>query len=151
MGPRPTANHSLDRLNTDSDYSPTNCRWATRKEQARNTRRNRTVTFRGLTLCVAQWAEETGIPKFAIIDRLNRGWNIEDALTITTNLGWHDRLLTYQGITDSQTGWARRLGVNLPALKKRLARGWSVEKAFSVPFKILPSRSANVRDGVHEK
>lgn len=47
MGRRPTKNHQLDRINNNGDYKPSNCRWATRKEQARNMNKNVWVVIKG--------------------------------------------------------------------------------------------------------
>jgi hypothetical protein len=82
MGEPPTASHSLDRIDSDKDYSPENCRWASVKEQANNKRSNQTVTFQGITNTVAQWAEQTGIKYMTLYSRLfKHKWPIERALT----------------------------------------------------------------------
>lgn len=82
MGPRPSARHSIERKNNDGPYSPDNCVWATKAEQNRNTRQNVRLTFKGRTLCIAEWAREQGLPEKAIRDRLNLlNWSIERALT----------------------------------------------------------------------
>ncbi len=51
----------IDRLDNEQGYSPSNCRWTTAKENARNTRRNRFLTIGGATMPVAAWAEVKGI------------------------------------------------------------------------------------------
>jgi hypothetical protein len=65
MGERPTGK-SLDRIDTDRGYEPGNCRWATKNEQMRNTRR--ALMFDGKPL--AQWAEESGVPYQTLKARL---------------------------------------------------------------------------------
>lgn len=93
MGDRPDG-LTLDRIDNDKGYwcghpacpecgsfwREPNCRWATRKEQQRNTRRNRNITHDGRTQCLIDWANEIGVHYVVLIGRIER-WGIERALT----------------------------------------------------------------------
>lgn len=73
---------TLDRTNNDKGYSPENCRWATRREQAYNRRSNRLITFRGVTKHLSIWADELGIKRTTLSERIDScGWSIEKAFT----------------------------------------------------------------------
>lgn len=72
---------TLERIDTSKGYSPENCRWATRKEQANNRRSNRLISFNGETHTLSEWAEKKGINSITIRSRLRLGWSVERALT----------------------------------------------------------------------
>lgn len=81
MGRKPSVMHTLERLNNDGPYDPSNCRWATYTQQNRNRRSNHNLTFGGVTMCIAAWSSRLGFRSGLIWDRLERGWSVADALT----------------------------------------------------------------------
>lgn len=121
MGPRPPGG-SIERVDVDGDYEPSNCVWADEVTQQRNRRDNRRVTIYGETMCLAAWAERAGLPRRTLSARLNNGW--DPVVALETPRGVAKRAAHRRaGVTPRNDG-RQRIGRSGYRGVHRRGRGW---------------------------
>jgi hypothetical protein len=140
VGPRPSRSHSIDRKNVNGHYEPGNVRWATKKEQALNTRRN--LLIDGMT--IEQVMERTGLTYSGVYGRLERGCSVAEILSVPQpGRRKSNRFLTYDGRTMTMTEWVKEKGMRLHVLSQRLRHGWSIDRALNEPVGSSDSRGTH--------
>lgn len=126
---------TLERIDCNKDYEPSNCCWVSKKTQANNTRRNHFITYKGQTLTIAQWGELLDIPQDKIWSRIvTNNMPIEKALSSSENMD--ETIITYNGEKHNLKEWSQILNIHVQTLSSRIHKlGWDIEKAFTTPTK----------------
>lgn len=79
MGYQPEGK-TLERIDVNGNYCPSNCKWDTYEAQANNRRNNLRLELHGSVLTQAQWSRKLGISQQSLHRRLHNGWTVEQAL-----------------------------------------------------------------------
>ncbi len=145
MGPRPSAEHSIDRLDVNGNYEPSNCAWRDRTQQARNKRNSLFITHNGETLHVREWAERTGIHTDTLRGRiLKLKWSTDRAFSTPQHTYQRGLGISYQGETLSVSAIARREGVALSTLHHYITKkGIPIEDALKILKGSAKAKPAN--------
>ena len=116
---------TIERIDPNGNYEPSNCTWKNMKEQCNNKRNNHILTYKGETHTISEWAEKLGIKTSSLITRVHLGWSVERILGEPIK---SEMLLEYHGVKKTIKEWAKEMGVLPRVMYCRKSRGWTTEE-----------------------
>ena len=122
---------TLDRIDSNGNYCPENCRWATKEEQSNNKQDSLNLLFEGGYYTEAQLARKTGINRTTIQQRRRNGWTVEEMVYGKSSVEKY-RNVEYNGIVyKSLKDIADAFNINRDTFRYRIRNGWALDEAIN--------------------
>lgn len=125
--------YTIDRIDVNGNYEPSNCRWITIEEQQRNKRNNVLYEYKGSMLTLTEISKQSGIPAGTLTSRIyESGMSIEKATKEDKmKTGREPKKYSFNGKTQNLSEWAKEIGIPRTTLEYRLKSGRPYEKVFT--------------------
>lgn len=157
---------TIERIDNNKGYSPDNCKWITKEEQATNRRTNLYITINDETHTMAEWCRINNINRNTACKRIEAyGWDPVLAVTKPTRkfekygqhsrkriadersiygVKWKETQIEFNGETHNAADWGRITGLRRATIAWRLKNGWSIKDTLTKPAKKLASKVDDV-------
>lgn len=131
----PKGECTIDRINNNGNYEPSNCRWVNNKVQQSNKRSNKKYKYKNKLMTQNEIAKDLNISPATLINRINK-YGFDKAISYKYNEKPNTKYITYKNKTMNLKDWAIVLEIPYTRLSKRISEGWEIEKAFC-PISLL--------------
>lgn len=121
-------NLTIDRIDENGNYEPSNCQWITLREQQRKKTGNIWIEYKGETKIIVDWARKYGINRATLEWRLKNGYTFEEAIKKEPRINRESVIVNYNGKKMSITQLSKKLGVSVSLISKDLRKGKSEEE-----------------------